>query len=352
MRELHVKEEEAGQRLDKYLQKYMAEAPKSFFYKMLRKKNITCNKKKCDGSERLKEGDCIQLFLSDETIEGFRRKSQDRKSFPVTKLDILYEDSQVLLINKPAGMLAQKAGEGDVSLVEYLPGYLLATGAVTEESLRSFRPSVCNRLDRNTSGLITAGKTPAALRELSSLFKDRTARKYYLCLVKGKVEKEGRLLGWLFKNEKTNQVMVCPAPRKGASEICTVCTPIAGKENLTLLKVELITGKSHQIRAHLSSVGHPVIGDRKYGDENLNRQYREKYGLSYQFLHAWQMEFPKLSGPLAGLSEKTVEAPLPKLLKEILEEEILKRKDGRGYGNLGFQGSSGFNSGGTHQPYK
>ncbi len=352
MRELHVKEEEAGQRLDKYLQKYMAEAPKSFFYKMLRKKNIVCNKKKCDGSQRLKEGDCIQLFLSDETIEGFRRKSQDRKSFPVTELDILYEDPQAILINKPVGMLSQKAGEGDISLVEYLTGYLLAAGTVTEESLRSFRPSVCNRLDRNTSGLITAGKTPAALRDMSALFKDRTARKYYLCLVKGKVEREGRLFGWLSKDEETNQVIVRPAPQKGASEICTIYTPIAGKEDVTLLKVELITGKSHQIRAHLSSVGHPVIGDRKYGDERLNRQYRERYGLSYQFLHAWQMEFPKLSGPLAGLSEKTVKAPLPDLLKKILEEEILKGKDGRGYGNLGFQGTSGFDSGGTHKPHK
>ena len=214
MREILVGAEGAGQRLDKYLQKYMAKAPKSFFYKMFRKKNITCNKKKCDGSERLAAGDKIQLFLSEETIEGFRRGEAGIR-FPAAKLDILYEDPDVLLINKPAGMLSQGAEKGELSLVEYLLGYLLASGETTGEALRSFRPSVCNRLDRNTSGLITAGKTQAALRDLSLLFKERKVKKYYLCLVKGRLARAGRLSGWLIKDERTNQVTVCRQQGEG-----------------------------------------------------------------------------------------------------------------------------------------
>lgn len=322
MREICVGEEGAGQRLDKYLQKYMAEAPKSFFYKMLRKKNITCNKKKCDGSERLSKGDTIQLFLSDETIESFRRKTEKAEVFPVAELDIVYEDSQALLINKPAGMLSQKAGGAEPSLVEYLLGYLLNSGKITDEGLRSFRPSVCNRLDRNTSGLVAAGKTQAALRELSALFKERTVKKYYLCLVKGRVEQGGLLTGWLFKDVKTNQAVICRQFKAGASEIHTAYAPLSyGKADTTLLKVELITGKTHQIRAHLADLGHPVIGDRKYGEERINRRYREKYGVSAQLLHAWQMEFPLLFGALSGLSGKTVQAPLPGIFRRVLEGE-------------------------------
>ncbi|MCI8505426.1 MAG: RluA family pseudouridine synthase [Lachnospiraceae bacterium] len=321
MREILVGAEGAGQRLDKYLQKYMAKAPGSFFYKMLRKKNITCNKKKCDGSERLAEGDRIQLFLSEETIENFRRQPAARKQFPVTKLDILYEDAQVLLINKPAGMLSQGAGEGEPSLVEYLLGYLLASGKITQEALRSFRPSICNRLDRNTSGLVTAGKTQAALRELSLVFRERTVKKYYLCLVKGKAAQAGRLEGWLVKNEETNQVRVYQQPREGAAKICTAYAPLSYGNGTTLLKVELITGKTHQIRAHMADLGHPVIGDGKYGDERINRRYREQYGVSSQLLHGWQMEFPKAFGALSGLSGKRAEAPLPEVFQRVLEGE-------------------------------
>ncbi len=336
MREIFVGAEGAGQRLDKYLQKYMAKAPKSFFYKMLRKKNITCNRKKCDGSERLAEGDGIQLFLSEETIEGFRREAAVKEQFPSAKLDILYEDEEALLINKPAGMLSQRAGEGEPSLVEYLLGYLIRSGQTSEEALRSFRPSVCNRLDRNTSGLVAAGKSQAALRELSALFRERKVRKYYLCLVKGRVEREGRLSGWLLKDGSANQVTVFGQYREGASEISTVYAPMACGRDATLLKVELITGKTHQIRAHLADMGHPVIGDRKYGDERENRRYREKYGLLFQLLHAWQMEFPALSGALSGLSKRTVQAPLPELFAKVLRGERLQ--SGRAEGSSSEKG--------------
>ena len=160
MRELVISKYEAGQRFDKFLAKYMELAPKSFFYKMMRKKNITLNGKKAAGNEKLEKGDTVKLFLSEETIEGFREKKK-RAVHTGAKLDILYEDEQVMLINKPAGMLSQKAEKGDISMVEHLISHLLDTGEVTEEMLKTFRPSLCNRLDRNTSGLVAAGKSLA-----------------------------------------------------------------------------------------------------------------------------------------------------------------------------------------------
>ena len=165
MQEITIGKNEAGQRLDKFLAKYMNLAPKSFFYKMMRKKNITLNGKKCEGAEKLAEGDIVKLFLSDETIAGFTEvKVQKIQNTKKQKLDVIYEDDHIVLINKPSGMLSQKAKESDFSLVEYLIDYLLDSGAITEESMRSFRPSICNRLDRNTSGIVACGKSLAGLQ--------------------------------------------------------------------------------------------------------------------------------------------------------------------------------------------
>lgn len=189
MRELTIQNNEAGQRLDKFLSKYMNRAPKSFFYKMLRKKNITLNGKKAEGKEILSAGDRVKLFLSDDTIRQFSEHREygiytARFEGAAGKPDIIYEDAHTLFMNKPVGMLSQKAKPDDISLVEYLTSYLLDTGQLTQESLRTFHPGVCNRLDRNTSGIVAAGKSLAALQQLSAMFHDRSIRKYYLCLVK------------------------------------------------------------------------------------------------------------------------------------------------------------------------
>ena len=209
MQEITIGKNEAGQRLDKFLGKYMNLAPKSFFYKMMRKKNITLNGKKCEGAEKLEEGDIVKLFLSDETIEKFSEiKIQKVETSHKEKLDILYEDNDILLINKPSGMLSQKAKESDISLVEHLISYLLDSGAVTEESMRSFRPSVCNRLDRNTSGIVAAGKSLAGLQMLSEVFRDRSIHKYYQCVVVGEMKDSRTIDGWLLKDEATNKVRI------------------------------------------------------------------------------------------------------------------------------------------------
>lgn len=310
MKSITVSSNEAGQRLDKLLGKYLNLAGKSFLYKMMRKKNITLNGKKCDGSEKLTAGDEVKLFLSDETIEKFSeikiQKVQKKR------LDIIYEDDHILLINKPSGMLSQKAKDTDESLVEYLIDYLLDSGQLTKENLRSFRPSVCNRLDRNTSGLVAAGKSLAGLQMLSSVFKDRSLHKYYLCVVKGRVAGRQIIEGYLRKDEKTNQVTIHQEEVPDSAQIRTEYVPLTHNEEYTLLKVTLITGRTHQIRAHLASIGHPIAGDYKYGDSALNAAVRRSCQVQSQMLHSYQMVFPKLPEPFAYLSEKTFQAPVPR----------------------------------------
>ena len=307
MKEITIQKNEAGQRFDKFLAKYMNQAPKSFFYKMLRKKNITLNGKKADGTEKLKCGDEIRLFLSDETYEKFAGKVQPKEKFPMAKLNIVYEDSNVIFINKPAGMLSQKSVPSDVSLNEYLLGYLEKSGQWKQEESKAFRPSVCNRLDRNTSGMVICGKSMAGLQQMAALLKDRSLHKYYLCLVKGVMTESQHLEGYLLKDENSNQVKIFQKETEGAAHIITEYEPLYTEGETTLLKVTLVTGKSHQIRAHLSSIGHPIIGDPKYGDRKVNAFFRETHGIKNQMLHAWKLTFPELAEPLDNLSEKSFE---------------------------------------------
>lgn len=346
MQEITIGTNEAGQRLDKFLAKYMKLAPKSFFYKMMRKKNIVLNGKKVSGSERIQTGDQIKLFLADETIEGFRsgKKAQEvdlgaqqmpqakrlekgarqmpqakrptngaRQMSPAKRLEkgarqgkielqqghydrnlpplqIVYEDAQFLVVNKPVGVLSQKADRNDRSIVEQITDYL-ADNAADD----TFRPGICNRLDRNTSGLIVAGKTVRALQDMNKRFKERTICKYYLCVVHGSVLKKQYLKGYLEKDSRTNKVTVRQQPGPNSVPIATEYLPLQQGmyqgESFTLLQVHLITGKSHQIRAHLASIGHPLVGDVKYSTKRASAFDREQLHQRVQLLHAWQLIF-------------------------------------------------------------
>ena len=324
MKEIIIKSNEAGQRFDKYLKKYLSEAPGSFIYKMLRKKNIVLNGKKADGSEKLSVGDSVKFFLAEDTLEKFSSPEKtvvNEVKLPKVTLDIVYEDDNVLFINKPSGMLSQKAEAKDVSVIEYVTDYLLKTEQITEEELKTFHPAVCNRLDRNTSGLITAGKSLAGLQVMSELFKDRTLKKYYLCIVRGKIEKPKYIKGFLKKDEKTNKVQILKnASSKDVMPIETEYLPIAWNEEMTLLKVHLITGRTHQIRAHLSSVGHPLLGDYKYGNKKWNDIYKKKYKIEDQMLHAYELKLPEMKQPLDNLSKKTFQAKLPEIFWKLVKE--------------------------------
>ena len=271
MKEIVINENEAGQRLDKFLGKLLKEAPASFYYKMLRKKNIVLNGKKATGNEKLTAGDSVKLFLSHISLE------------------IVYEDHDILAINKPAGMLSQKAKKEDISANEYILQYLLESGTITRESLHTFKPSVCNRLDRNTSGILVAGKTLNGLQQMSKAFRERSMEKYYLAIVAGHISKPRRIEGFLKKDEKNNQVTILSEPSNDAKPIITEYRPLKLVGQVTLLEVHLITGRSHQIRAHLASIGHPVIGDTKYGNPRLNREFLKNAGVTHQLLHAYRL---------------------------------------------------------------
>ncbi|EET58461.1 pseudouridine synthase, RluA family [Marvinbryantia formatexigens DSM 14469] len=325
MKEIIVRENEAGQRLDKLLARYLCQAPKSFLYKMLRKKNITLNGKKASGNEITAKEDCIRIFLSDETYEKFSAGEEAppiRHTGALTKEQIIYEDGDILVLNKPAGMLSQKSRPEDVSANEYFLSYLLETGQISAQELRTFHPSICNRLDRNTSGLLLAGKSLAGLQAMAEALKDRSLHKYYLCLVSGSLTKGARLEGFLVKDEAANKVKICATDMgdKEAKPISTQYVPLWTDGKVTLLKIWLITGRAHQIRAHLSGIGHPIIGDGKYGDRRKNVYYEKTYHLKGQLLHAFQMKMPPLTGTLSRLSGQEFIAPLPENFRKILAD--------------------------------
>ncbi len=332
MKKIVVSKNEAGQKLLKLLAKYLNAAPQSFLHKMLRKKNITLNGKKADGSELLRETDEVCLFLSEETIASFQGKNADdtttveqrritKKPKELSDIRVVYEDSDVLILNKPAGVLSQKAVRSDYSLNEWVIEYLLENGELKQEEMQTFRPGVCNRLDRNTSGLITTGKSLTGLQTLSVLFKERTVHKDYLCIVQGKVKQSGRLQGWLEKDARTNKVTAEVKKRsEDSAYIETEYTPVAANGKYTLLRVRLITGKTHQIRAHLASVGHPLLGDTKYGNPAENKMLRERFGLKHQLLHAACLEFPQEMSACKTLAGKKFSAPVPKLFERIAKE--------------------------------
>ena len=336
MQLLKVTANEAGQRLDKLLAKYLNQAQKGFLYKMMRKKNITLNGKRCEGGERLKEGDEIRLFLAEDTIAKFSRipvssvkadvpnkrgESPDRRG-RMPCLDIIYEDKNILIVNKPSGMLSQKAKDGDISLNEHILNYLIDSGHLPVEQLRTFKPSICNRLDRNTSGLVTAGVSLPGLQVMNQVFKDRSIHKYYQCLVKGAVTKRQMIAGFLRKDETANTVQIHAMEVENSVPIMTEYVPLKTNGSATLLQVTLITGRSHQIRAHLASIGHPILGDFKSGDRAVNEAVSQKYRVNSQLLHSWKLAMPqKLPYPLDYLAGKEFFAPLPEVFLRVMRGE-------------------------------
>lgn len=336
MREVIISDRESGQRLDKYLKKYLSKAGSGFIYKMLRKKNIVLNGKKAAGGELLSSGDKIKLFLSDKTLATFTgadvtgkvatkaitESAQNNKLvidekngksllYASYKVPVLYEDDDIIFFDKPAGLLSQKSDKNDISLVDIFAEYM----KTVDGSSGGYTPGICNRLDRNTSGVVAAGKSVKGLQVLSEVIRDRRVSKIYRCIVHGNVSEGARLKGFLVKDEKANKVSIVNNPkgtkvtkgnsRSDAAYIETEYRPIGVCSAGTILEVLLITGKTHQIRAHLASIGHPIAGDVKYGDGKSGKFKR-------QMLHAYEMRFGEETGVLSGVSNKSIIAPYPK----------------------------------------
>ena len=324
MKEFKIADNAAGQRLDRFLGKILPLADTAFLHRMLRKKNITRNDKKAEGSERLAAGDVVRLWFSDETYQKFSGERRSAQHFPQwdgLKDAIVFENDCLLALNKPVGMLSQKATPRDVSVNEYMLGYLAAKGEDHPEQPGEFKPGVVNRLDRNTSGLVLAAKSLAVAQALSEQLREKQLRKFYLACVKGEVREAMRLSAFLYKDKSGNRVCIRKTRESEEDrEIQTAFRPLAIRDNLSLLEVELLTGRSHQIRAQLAAVGHPIIGDPKYGDRTENSYFMQRYGLKHQLLHAYQLRFPTEEAALKTLSGKIISATPPELFTELFPE--------------------------------
>lgn len=318
MNEVNINCDDKGQRLDKFLLKYFNKAPKSFIYKMLRKKRIKLNGKRAEGNEILKGGDTLQMYLSEDTIATMQEVKSIAKV--IKEFDVIYEDDKLILVNKPVGLLVQPdSGSESNSLNDQLLYYLYEKGEYDISKEASFKPGVANRLDRNTSGIVAMGKNLSMTQALSNAFKNDGIEKYYLTVVKGELDKSGRLEAYHLKNED-NTVKILKEPVGNAKKVATEYKPLYTKDGYTILEIKLITGRTHQIRASLQYIGYPVIGDRKYGDTMTNRLFRDKYNLNNQLLHAYKLIVKADNGELAYLSGKEFLAPVGGVMKRVIDD--------------------------------
>jgi len=283
-----IKKNDAGQRVDKFLTKAFPALPQSMMYKAIRCKDIKLNRKRCEISTRLCEGDQLDIYLRDEFLEKTDEwKPQFMKAG--ASLKIAYEDEHVLIADKPQGLIVHPdENYQNDTLIGRIQRYLYEKGEYDPEDEQSFAPALVNRIDRNTSGLVIAAKDAAALRVLNEKIRVREVGKKYLCIVYGEMnKKEDTLTGYLEKNESQNRVYIDRKPGKNAKTIITKYKVIASAAGLSLLEIELLTGRTHQIRAHLASVGHPLMGDGKYGTNQQNK----KYGVFKQELCSCYLKF-------------------------------------------------------------
>lgn len=316
MKELIIEKNDSEQRLDRFLKKYLLDASTGFIYKMIRKKNIKVNDKKATPEMIVVEGDVVQLFLSDETIEKFKGKREIRTS--KLRPRILYEDENIILINKDAGVLSHGTGvEFEENIVDSMIVYLIEKGEFVPRIEKTFSPSICNRLDRNTSGIIIGAKNHDALKAMNKAIKEGFVNKYYKTIVKGKIKEDFQDTAYLTKDEENNKVHIWEDEEEGGKEITTKFKVLSNKGDFTLLEVQLITGRTHQIRSHLRSLGYYVIGDRKYGDRQVNDSFNKEFGLENQWLHGYRVVFNGLEAPLEYLNLKEFIAPPNKLMENI-----------------------------------
>ena len=299
MREITIGKNDAGQRLDKFLTKAL-DLPIGLLYKSIRTKKIKVNRKRAENNTVLIEGDTIQCFLAEEFFAKLDQASDVSLSFANIKprLDIVYEDENIMLLNKRPGVSVHEDEDSKVNtLIAHVQAYLYQSGEYDPRDEQSFAPALCNRIDRNTGGIVIAAKNAEALRVMNEKIRAREIDKLYLAAVHGiPQKKEDILTGYHIKDEKLNKVRVYDKnPPKGAKSIITKYKVIATKGSDALVEVELLTGRTHQIRAHMAHIGHPLIGDGKYG---VNRSDRAE-GYKYQALYSYKLRFEFKGEPTA-----------------------------------------------------
>lgn len=309
MRLLIIEENDNNQRLDRFLFKYMNKAPRSFIFRMIRRKNIELNGKKAKPEDIIYTGDEISLFLADATIDKFR----DEIKLDLTDtidLDIIYEDENLAIINKESGILSHGDGK---NIVDSFIKYLIDNGEYDPKKEYNFTPSLNNRLDRNTSGILIASKNYNTLQDINKYIRNRSIKRYYLTMVKGEIKSDLIIEDFMSRENKKTII----DSKTGEKEIKTIIRPLKVKNGFSLIEVELITGRTHQIRAHLNFINHPIIGDAKYGDKETNKFFKEKFKLKDQFLHSYKLKFTDIKGELSCLNNKEFTSDLKGKIKDI-----------------------------------
>ncbi len=308
MKEIIINRNDKGQRLDRFLGKYLQNAKKSLIMKSIRKKNITVNNKKSSPEYILNEGDRVEIYFSEETIEKFTKiKNHVKRDFP----EIIYEDENIALVKKPRGLLTHNdKREYEKNALDMFVSYMIHTGEYVPRIEKSFRPSFCNRLDRNTSGILIGCKNAEALRDINESIKNRNLEKHYMALVEGKIDEEIHDISYLEKDREKNKVTL--NERGDGKEIETIIRPIEILGDYTLVDINLITGRTHQIRATLKKYNKSIVGDLKY-------KGRKSFGLNSQFLHNYKIVFGGLK-TLEYLNGKEFTLDLDDELNDILKE--------------------------------
>lgn len=313
-----ITNKDCNQRIDKFLKRMLKDAPVSFLYKMFRQKDVKVNGKKANIDYILKEGDVVDIYLKEDLLNQFHKEALLR---PVkADFPILYEDDNILVIDKPKGLLVHgDEGEKRITLQNMVLNYLKDKREWDPDSLTGFIPSPAHRLDRNTSGIVIFGKNLPALQELLTLFRERTQiEKRYTLLVRGTTSERGEINYPLIKDSNKKMVKIGTI-QKGAKPALTRFHRIKSYTcGFSLVEAELLTGRTHQLRVHFAAIGHPIVGDSKYGDFKVNENFEKLYGLKNQFLHASYFKFDKIDGVLSYLSGKEFTSSLPEKEQKIL----------------------------------